>query len=280
MRQRQPEAAIFLDELFTDVVHGSHDHIQVESSILKRTLEFMIEERDEYDPEVVEFVRQLIVPPSNKPIRLTNPDKIDYSQSGQSRFVDELLGSRRGGFFIEAGGFDGESHSNSLFFERSRNWTGLMIEPIPRYFSQILTKNRRVHVLNACIAHSRPSVVKFQVDHVLSGRLKTMSESMRQRIDSDALFKKFAYVPCFSINTIMRALGGEKHRAVDFFSLDVEGAEADVIESLDFERLNIRVISIECCSSESSRKRILSRMLANQFQVKRDDGQDLIMQKN
>jgi len=51
---------------------------------------------------------------------------------GQSAFVDKLLSGRRDGFFVECGAADGESFSNSLFFELERNWTGLLIEANPR----------------------------------------------------------------------------------------------------------------------------------------------------
>ena len=37
----------------------------------------------------------------------------------------------RDGFFIEAGANNGVKFSNTLFFERYRNWRGLLIEPIP-----------------------------------------------------------------------------------------------------------------------------------------------------
>lgn len=47
------------------------------------------------------------------------------SQFGQSIFVDDLLKRKQQGFFVEAGAFNGEEISNSLFFERIRGWTGL-----------------------------------------------------------------------------------------------------------------------------------------------------------
>src|SRR5207248_779915 len=34
------------------------------------------------------------------------------------------------GFFVEAGANDGLTYSNSLYFEKYHNWTGLLIEPI------------------------------------------------------------------------------------------------------------------------------------------------------
>jgi len=39
------------------------------------------------------------------------------------------LDERTSGFFVEAGAWDGVYLSNSLFFERVRNWTGILIEP-------------------------------------------------------------------------------------------------------------------------------------------------------
>ena len=39
----------------------------------------------------------------------------------------------KNGFFIEAGGYDGLSGTNSLLFELKHNWTGLLVEPQPKY---------------------------------------------------------------------------------------------------------------------------------------------------
>ena len=54
-------------------------------------------------------------------------------------------------FFVEAGGFNGEDHSNSLFFELNRNWSGILIEPNSKNFNQMISKKRRIYALNACI---------------------------------------------------------------------------------------------------------------------------------
>lgn len=58
--------------------------------------------------------------------------------------VDKKLKGRRDGFFIECGAADGHSHSNTLFLETERNWTGLLIEANQRYFKTILGLNRQV----------------------------------------------------------------------------------------------------------------------------------------
>ena len=47
-----------------------------------------------------------------------------YGQFNQVTVVDRLLGRKEQGFFIEAGAFDGEFLSNTLFFEVMRSWSG------------------------------------------------------------------------------------------------------------------------------------------------------------
>merc|ERR1712117_561926 len=67
-----------------------------------------------------------------------------HGQVNQSAIVDEFLGRKTRGFFIESGAWDGEYLSNSLFFERKRNWTGLLVEPNRLAFkSMVLRGNRK-----------------------------------------------------------------------------------------------------------------------------------------
>ncbi len=42
------------------------------------------------------------------------------------------------GFFIEAGAFDGEIYSNSLYYELKQGWTGLLVEPNPDALSDLV----------------------------------------------------------------------------------------------------------------------------------------------
>ena len=67
-------------------------------------------------------------------------------KAGQSQFVDKRLSQRRDGFYVECGAVDGETISNSLFFELERDWTGLLIEANPAYYSKLLAKNRKVGI--------------------------------------------------------------------------------------------------------------------------------------
>jgi hypothetical protein len=114
------------------------------------------------------FAKFALHQPPLKPVPrlLHEPERKFYSASGQDEEVDKLLNEKRNGFFIEAGAYDGEYHSNTLFFEMSRNWTGLLvsvckcacvlktrlqIEPNPRAYRELLMKDRRVYSTSSCI---------------------------------------------------------------------------------------------------------------------------------
>ena len=119
---------------------------------------------------------------------------------------------------------------------------GILIEPIPELFNSLINKNRKNFAINACIAHSKPMVAKFRIGDSLSGRESAMDETHKKRLKNENPVDRTVNVPCFSLNTIMKALGVKK---VDMFSLDVEGGEYDVLKTIDFNKLNIDTFVIE-----------------------------------
>ena len=72
---------------------------------------------------------------------------------------------------------------------------------------------------------------------------------------------KVLYVPCFSLNTILTAIGINK---VDYFSLDVEEGELDVLKSIKHDIITIDTLTIE--QTDKDRKNsIISHMEAKGF---------------
>ena len=53
---------------------------------------------------------------------------------------------------MECGALDGKRSSNTLYLERDRGWTGLLIEMDPYFYTQLLGKNRNVWSINACLS--------------------------------------------------------------------------------------------------------------------------------
>ena len=82
--------------------------------------------------------------------------------------MDQLLHQRRNGFFVEAGAADGERFSNSLFFDKSRGWSGLLVEANPELYSTLMEKNRHCFSINACLSpNSATAKVKFRLSKLV-----------------------------------------------------------------------------------------------------------------
>jgi len=187
---------------------------------------------------LLNYIRSMMSQQGPGSRHLAQESRVDYSQVGGAGVVDRLLNRRRNGFFVECGAFRGEDLSDTLFFEKERNWTGILIEAHPDYHREILSKNRRAFVLPACLSHSRlPLKTKFKLEGWGSG-----VSSLNKNVKPTDTSVPETDVQCFSLNSIMAAIGV---RHIDFFVLDVEGSELPVLETIDWSRLSIDVFNIE-----------------------------------
>ncbi|XP_037800720.1 uncharacterized protein LOC119595678 [Penaeus monodon] len=110
------------------------------------------------DPVLREYVkRRLIQPPAVGDYNLSKPDREHFSQYTQSQVASKLLEGLDKGFFLEAGALDGEDKSNTLYFERERSWTGLLVEPDPSLYETLVSKKRKAFSINAAFSLSNSS---------------------------------------------------------------------------------------------------------------------------
>jgi hypothetical protein len=114
----------------------------------------------------------------------------------------------------------------------------------------------------------------------LSGREKQMSDEHKKRIEKESSQTKInyetLYVPCFSLNTILKAIDVNK---VDYFSLDIEGGEYDVISSLSYDKIDIRTFSIEHNGETERKNLIIDHLERNNFKLTKEDKQDVYFSK-
>jgi FkbM family methyltransferase len=188
------------------------------------------------DLYLINYVRQkLLVFPDRSPslfVRVDPPK--NYSQLGQDKIIDKLLNHRTNGFFIEAGAHDGQTFSNTLFLEKERNWTGLLVEADPNLFRLIKGEKRQAYSSNTCLSTSSYAMaVNFTFADALGGIKPT---DYKNEVTGTAI------IQCIPLITYLLALN---IRHVDYFSLDVEGTEIEVLKQIDFNRFQFDVLTIE-----------------------------------
>jgi FkbM family methyltransferase len=159
-----------------------------------------------------------------------------------------------------------------------RGWSGILIEPVPSFYASILSKNRNIFSINACIASNKPIVAKLRVGDSLTGRLKEMKASELSRMEKYYGKNNLStlYVPCFSLNTILSAIGINK---VDYFSLDVEGGELDVIKSIKHDKITIDIFTIEHNYFQDRKSNIISHLEGKGFKKLAEVSHDVYFQR-
>ena len=170
------------------------------------------------------------------------------SQSGQDKIIkNSFFRSKKNGYFVEIGAFDGVLGSNCIHFEKSMNWEGIAIEPSTIQFEK-LKLNRKCHLINKAIATEEKEVEFLEVEEgytQMSGILneKYMSEETIKK-DPRSKTKKII----ITTTTFDKNIPADKE--IDYLSLDIEGGEMELLDSIDFKKYNIKVISVENNSPE------------------------------
>ena len=157
----------------------------------------------------------------------------------------------RKGTFIECGAYDGETASNTLSLEREYGWSGYLIEPNPNLYGYVIRKNRNVTSLNACISTDSKEIL---VNVLAAGQGSKITDQ------GAGAFR----VPCFTFSSIMSAF---KLQSIDYFSLDVEGFELDVLKTIPYDKYDIKTLSVEYAHSPGGKKPIVDFMQSNGYTV-------------
>ena len=158
------------------------------------------------------------------------------------------------GYFVELGANDGRTFSNTFYFEKFRGWKGVLIEPIPhKYLECRKNRSKKTKVFcNACVSFDYND--KF-VEIIYSN---LMSRSNRVEIDINDLDehtrcgKKFLEEDeeNFNFSAIAEPLNNILLKAnapkkIDLLSLDVEGAEIEVLKGINHKEYRFKYICIE-----------------------------------
>jgi hypothetical protein len=181
-----------------------------------------------------------------------------WSQEGQDLCVSLMLKNMTvPGFFLEAGAYDGETHSNTLYFEKNLNWSGILVEPNPHLFEKLLTRRRKAKAINAglFIQGEQLNPAPFRLVGPYSGFISQTNDKQRTNIKhylkhEHALTRgaeaseRIVMTPMYSLEQILKA-AHKTDLVVDYLSLDTEGSELGVLKAINFTTVTIGVISVE-----------------------------------
>ncbi len=138
------------------------------------------------------------------------------------------------GFYIECGANDGVNQSNTWYFEKVLNWTGILIEPNKTSFKNLKNNRSSKNIFKNVALVSEDFKNKneeiYLSENNLESKLTNAVNPLSQKVATETL------------NNILKELNINK---INFFSLDVEGYEEEVLKGLNLNIFDIDYILIE-----------------------------------
>jgi FkbM family methyltransferase len=182
------------------------------------------------------------------------------SQIQQDLILDQqIFKGKTNGVFVEVGALDGFGASNTWFFEMERNWSGLLIEPNPVEFNKRNQHPRPNSIFENCAISDVEMDINFlSIEgpcNVLSGIMEFYNSQHLERIDRELemysnhtegheLYSRKEQIPMKAVR-LESLFSKHNITKIDFISIDVEGAELQVLNSINFDKVDINVFMIE-----------------------------------
>lgn len=191
-----------------------------------------------------------------------------HSAHGQDRWiVDNLLavasGEETAFTFVEAGSYDGLTGSNVATLERNYGFRGLCYEPNPRMFELVKRSRPMCEKFNAVICDTTQAAVgrTYKYTEVAaphdqeSGIIELMDDYKAQLVKK---YKTVAEheVSCRSLTHDIKTFFNGR---LDLLSLDVEGAELIVLQTIDWTEICIGVIMAEISHEQETREFLIGK---------------------
>lgn len=168
-----------------------------------------------------------------------------YSQDGQDLYLSALLFNEfkklDGGYVVDIGCNHPERFSNSYFFEKFFNCKIVAIDPIEEYGDKWRKLRPNANFIATALGKSSGIVtLNIPVQSAVYDDMFSSIAGKNPKVGNVQCTQR--EVPCVTLQSI---LDSHKITNVTVISIDVEGAELDVLEGINFERVSIQCFIIE-----------------------------------
>jgi FkbM family methyltransferase len=154
-------------------------------------------------------------------------------------YDDVVFNKKQNGYFVEIGVLDGWIHSQSIHFEHSKNWEGIIVEPTPQWLEKIKT-HRYCNICTNAISDKRETANFVVRDFLAYSHLE----------DIEDIYGPVDILDNVKISTITLYDLFQKYKSpleIDFVAIDTEGYELRILKKFfeENDKYKINLISLE-----------------------------------
>lgn len=159
----------------------------------------------------------------------------------------------RNGTYVEMGALNGVTFSNTRFFERELGWSGLLVEPSEYYSDLEQTRggSARGNTLRRAMVCEQEGVAEGGDASVV------WRAPAAQTRDRNSTAAQQEPAKCEPLRSLLRAA---HIRQIDFFSLDVDGAELSALRTMDWH-VPIGVMVVEMDNQNATKDSAVRALL-------------------
>ena len=173
------------------------------------------------------------------------------SQWSQDIFALYASNCKKNALFLEIGGADGFTHSNTYSLENHYGWEGTLVEPDPYQFKQLRASRSKSLLVNAAISpNDKDEMLRLRI----AGQLSALEghEGKDMHLATRLSRKKFTKTNAISLTKLL------SEKKYDYFSLDIECAELAILRSIKWETiLKPSALTIEHAFREDDKRDII-----------------------
>ena len=173
-----------------------------------------------------------------------------HSQDKQDEYLENnIFKGYKNGFYMDIGAHDGITINNTLYFEEYNNWTGVNVEPIEEVYNKLVINRPNDININCAICNNDGTaefILNAGYTEMISGLKNNYDPRHFKRLEKENK-ETNSKTEIISVNTRKIETICDEHniKHINYLSIDVEGAEFDVIKSINFDKVFIDVIGFE-----------------------------------
>ena len=167
-----------------------------------------------------------------------------FGSKDQDKWViQDIFNFKKRGYFLDLAATNGLMENNTYVLESYFDWDGIAIEANERFFSK-LKRNRKCLCINEVVSGAETKVNFLETGPTggIVGENYDNNFSKRKKLLNDFKHKIKSKITK-SLQKILDENNAPK--VIDYFSLDVEGAETEILRNFNFEKYTFLCLTIE-----------------------------------
>ena len=178
--------------------------------------------------------------------------KKSYSMEKEDLEITKRLNKIKNGFYVDVGGYH-PVHRNNTFLLYKKNWRGINIDLSK--FSIDLFKFARPEDINLNVAVSKTNKkIKYYTQKKISQLTTIHKDIANKRMQGPIIEKEILS------NTLTALIDKTKYKdkRIDFLNIDAEGADFEILESLNFDVYRPKLICVEIDNKQIENSKIFN----------------------